>query len=143
MKHLSQCTGCREFKMYSSLHSRMLQVCTRQSSTVKGMKILQCNYCPHGWFVTTELTYKTILSLSLPFVFHAAPYAQHTSSFNIFLADASLLGSNITWTYRQTSTFQRNILSPSSALKMERVCLSEMLVPTYMSTWHCYPKDQQ
>jgi hypothetical protein len=38
--------------------------------------------------------------------------------------------------------FQRNILSPSLALKMETVCFSEMLTPTDKSTW-CQNPEQQ
>jgi hypothetical protein len=42
-----------------------------------------------------------------------------------------LLDCNIVWTFRQIPTLQKNILPPSSsALKMEAVCYSEMVVFT-------------
>jgi hypothetical protein len=45
-------------------------------------------------------------------------------------------------TRRQIPVFWRNILFPSSGLKMEIVCFSEMLVSTYKFTWHYNPENQ-
>jgi hypothetical protein len=55
-----------------------------------------------------------------------------------------LLGSNTVWTIlrREIQTFRRNILSPSSALKLEVVCSTETLVSTYKSTRRYYPEEQ-
>jgi hypothetical protein len=49
--------------------------------------------------------------------------------------DVGLLGCDTVWTRKQIPTFRRNILSPSSALKMEKIYLSETSVSTHKSTW--------
>jgi hypothetical protein len=41
------------------------------------------------------------------------------------------------------STFRGNILSPSSALKMETMCSSETLISTYVTTRRQNPKQDQ
>jgi hypothetical protein len=53
-----------------------------------------------------------------------------------------LLGWNAVWTCTSISTFRGNIVSPSTGLNMETVCLSETLVSTYKSTRLYYPEDQ-
>jgi hypothetical protein len=50
--------------------------------------------------------------------------------------DVGLLGCN------QIPKFRRNILLPSSGLKMEAVCSSEILVSTYESTRRYNPAKQ-
>jgi hypothetical protein len=45
-----------------------------------------------------------------------------------------MFGGRAVWTCRQIATFQRNILPPPPALKMETVCVSETLVSAYKST---------
>jgi hypothetical protein len=50
--------------------------------------------------------------------------------------DFGFLGCNAASTCRQIPTFRRNILPQSLALKMETVCVSEMLVSIYKSTRH-------
>jgi hypothetical protein len=52
------------------------------------------------------------------------------------------LDSKPKWNCRQVPTFRRNVLPPSSALKIEAICSSETLVSTYKSIWHFYPEDQ-
>jgi hypothetical protein len=37
-----------------------------------------------------------------------------------------LLGCSVMWTYRQITTLHRNIMPPSSALKMEAMCSSDL-----------------
>jgi hypothetical protein len=44
---------------------------------------------------------------------------------------------------KMTQTFRKNILPPSSALKMEAVRSSRTSVPTYMSTRRSSPEDRQ
>jgi hypothetical protein len=56
--------------------------------------------------------------------------------------DVAVLGCDAVCTRRWIPTFRRSILSPSSGLKMETVCFSEMLVFTYETTW-CNSPEQQ
>jgi hypothetical protein len=59
--------------------------------------------------------------------------------------DGGLLGCDILWTCMWLTTFRRNILPPFSGLKwtlkMEEICSSELLVPTYKSTPRHNPED--
>jgi hypothetical protein len=55
-------------------------------------------------------------------------------------ADGSLLGCNAASTCSRVSTFKKNILLPSSALKMKAECSSETLVPTHKSTQRHSPE---
>jgi hypothetical protein len=43
---------------------------------------------------------------------------------------------------RLVRTFRRNLMSRSSALKMDRVCFPETLVSAYASTWRLNPEIQ-
>jgi hypothetical protein len=47
------------------------------------------------------------------------------------------------WTHRWIPVFRRNILPPSSALKMETLCPSETPVPTYGSRRRCRLEEQR
>jgi hypothetical protein len=67
------------------------------------------------------------------------------------------MGCDTMWSHGQMPTFRRNIVNPSSALKMETVYFSEMLVysvlkretlyfsemfvSTYVSIWHHNPEQ--
>jgi hypothetical protein len=53
--------------------------------------------------------------------------------------NVGVLGCNAAWTGRTIPAFRRNILS---ALKMETVCASEMLVSSCKSTWLYNPEYQ-
>jgi hypothetical protein len=46
-----------------------------------------------------------------------------------------ILGFYAMQTHTYTPTIQRNILSPSSGLKMETVCFPKMRASTYVTTW--------
>jgi hypothetical protein len=56
--------------------------------------------------------------------------------------DVGLLGCNAMWTCTHIRKFRRNILPPSSGLKLETVCFFETLVSTYKSTLRYNPEDQ-
>jgi hypothetical protein len=61
--------------------------------------------------------------------------------YSINTVDRDLLGSDAVWTCRWVPTFRRNTMPQSSALKMEAVCSSETLVPTYKSTRRHNPEN--
>jgi hypothetical protein len=56
--------------------------------------------------------------------------------YNILELSVGLLGSDAEWTCRKIPRFWRNMLPPFSALKMEALCSSEILVSDFKSIWH-------
>lgn len=73
-------------------------------------------------------------------------YAKRNKICNIqlnifFYSNNGLLSCDAVWTCMQKPTLQRNVLPPPPTLKMESVCSSETLVPSYKTTWHHNPKE--